>query len=118
MDTITNYVDLCRKIDTIEKHLLQIDEDLEVWREENKLLFTVMNSQEIFHTTQVRNIQNLQNKKSRLQKMHDFYLEIKSEKENKTSMLKGLNYQISRMKYKENKSYKQIADELNWHIQY
>ncbi|MEI4769372.1 hypothetical protein WAX74_06900 [Psychrobacillus sp. FJAT-51614] len=117
MDTITNYVDLCRKIDTIEMHLQQINVDLELWYGRNKLSFTVGESQDIVHTTQVGNIQDLRNKKIRLLKMHDFYLEIKREKEKNKTMLKGLNYQISRMKYKENKSYKQIADELNRHIQ-
>lgn len=60
----------------------------------------------------VGNLQDLHDKKYRLQKMLDFYLDIKKETENKVNQLEGLNYQVARMKYIENKSYKQIADEL------
>jgi DNA-directed RNA polymerase specialized sigma24 family protein len=44
--------------------------------------------------------------------MLEFYLDIKQKSEGKINQLQGLNYQITRMKYMENKTYKQIADEL------
>lgn len=51
--------------------------------------------------------------------MLDFYLDIKKETEVKINQLEGLNYQIARMKYMENKSYKEIAEELGksyWYL--
>ncbi len=44
--------------------------------------------------------------------MLDFYLDIKKETEDKINQLEGLDYQIARMKYMENKSYKVIASDL------
>ncbi|WP_342600797.1 hypothetical protein MHB48_07095 [Psychrobacillus sp. FSL H8-0483] len=39
-------------------------------------------------------------------------MDIKKGTEDKIGQLEGLKYQVARMKYMENKSYKQIADEL------
>ena len=44
--------------------------------------------------------------------MLELYLVIKKEVEEKINQLEGLNFQIARMKYLENKSDKQIADKL------
>lgn len=106
MDTITNYVDLCRKIDTIETQLLQVDVDLGYWYRRGRL-------SRKDKTVLKGNIEELYNKKLRLRKMHNFYLDIRKEKEERIKNLKDLNDKIARMKYLENKSYKQIVDELN-----
>lgn len=40
MEIITNYVDLCRKIDIIETQLMQVDIDLKYWFGKGELPFT------------------------------------------------------------------------------
>lgn len=113
MEIITNYVDLCRKIDNVETQLLQVDNELDYWFGRGELSFTGTGADDSGKITSNGNIQELQDKKHRLQKMLEFYLDIKKETEVKINQPERLNYQIARMKYMENKSYKQIADELN-----
>lgn len=112
MEIIKNYVDLCRKIDIIESQLLQVDIDLKYWFGRGELPFTGTGADDFGVIASIGNLQDLHDKKHRLQKMVDFYLDIKKETEDKINQLEGLNYQIARMKYMENKSYKQIAEEL------
>ncbi|MFJ7971302.1 hypothetical protein [Psychrobacillus sp. NPDC096389] len=112
MEIIKNYVDLCRKIDIIETQLLQTDIDLKYWFGRGELPFTGTGADDFGVIASIGNIQDLHDKKHRLQKMLDFYLDIKKETEGSINKLEGLNYQIARMKYIENKSYKQIAGEL------
>ncbi|MEK4485545.1 hypothetical protein MHH81_08050 [Psychrobacillus sp. FSL H8-0484] len=113
MKIITNYVDLCRKIDMIETQLLQVDNDLDYWFGNGKLPFSRTGTDDLGVDASKGIIHDLHDKKHRFQKMLSFYLEIKEETEDKINKLEGLNYQIARMKYMENKTYKQIADELN-----
>lgn len=112
MEIINNYVDLCRKIDIIETQLLQVDIDLKYWFGKGELPFTGTGADDFGVIASIGNIQDLHDKKHRLQKMLDFYLDIKKETEDKVNQLEGLEYKIARMKYMENKSYKQIADDL------
>ena len=112
MDKITNYLDLCRKIDNVETQLFQVEIDLDYWFGKGEPSFTETNTRDFGVVASMGNIQELQDKKHRLQKMLDFYGDIKTETEGKIYQLEGLKYQIARMKYMENKSYKQIADEL------
>ena len=112
MEIIKNYVDLCRKIDIIESQLLQVDIDLKYWFGRGELPFTGTDADDFGVIASIGNLQDLHDKKHRLQKMVDFYLDIKKETEDKINLLEGLNYQIARMKYMENKSYKDIAEEL------
>lgn len=113
MKIIANYVDLCRKIDMIETQLLQVDNDLDYWFGKGKLSFSRTGTDNLGVNDSKGKIQDLHDKKHRFQKMLAFYLDIKEETEDKINKLEGLNYQIARMKYMENKTYKQIADELN-----
>lgn len=112
VEIIKNYVDLCRKIDIIETQLLQVDIDLKYWFGRGELPFTGTGADDFGVIASIGNIQDLHDKKHRLQKMLDFYLDIKKETEDKINLLEGLNYQIARMKYLENKTYKEIAVEL------
>ncbi|WP_313890764.1 hypothetical protein [Psychrobacillus sp.] len=112
MEIITNYVDLCRKIDIIETQLMQVDVDLKYWFGKGELPFTGKGSDDFGVIASLENIQVYHDKKHRLQKMLEFYLDVKQETEDKINQLEGLNYQIARMKYLENKSYKDIAEEL------
>lgn len=112
MELIRNYMDLCRKIDIIETQLLQVDIDLKYWFGRGELPFTGTGADDFGVIASIGNLQDLHDKKHRLQKMLEFYTDIKLETEEKINQLEGLNYQIARMKYMENKSYKEIADEL------
>lgn len=112
MEIIKNYVDLCRKIDIIETQLLQLDIDLKYWFGRGELPFTGTGADDFGVIASIGNLQDLHDKKHRLQKMLEFYEDIKKETEDKINQLEGLNYQIARMKYMENKSYKVIAEEL------
>lgn len=118
MEIIKNYVDLCRKIDIIEVQLLQVDIDLKYWFGRGELPFTGTGADDFGVIASIGNLQDLHDKKHRLQKMVDFYLDIKKETEDKINQLEGLNYQIARMKYMENKSYKDIAEELQMNYSY
>lgn len=112
LEIIKNYVDLCRKIDIIETQLLQVDIDLKYWFGRGELPFTGTGADDFGVIASIGNLQDLHNRKHRLQKMLEFYQDIKTETENLIAKLEGLPYQIAKMKYIENKSYKQIADEL------
>lgn len=118
MEIIKNYVDLCRKIGIIETQLLQVDIDLKYWFGRGELPFTGTGADDFGVIASIGNLQDLHDKKHRLQKMVDFYTEIKQETEEKINQLEGLNYQIARMKYMENKSYKDIAEELKMNYSY
>ena len=113
LEIITNYVDLCRKIDNVETQLFRVDLVLDYWFWEERLTSTGNSTVNFGVIASVGNIQDLHDKKNRLQKMLQFYQETKKETESKYSQLEGLNYKIARMRYLEDKSYKQIADELN-----
>lgn len=112
MEVIKNYVDLCRKIEIIETQLFQVDIDLDYWFGKGKMPFTGTGADDFGVIAAIDKIQVYHDKKHRLQKMLEFYQGIKQETEEKINQLEGLQYQIARMKYMENKSYKQIAEEL------
>lgn len=112
MEIIKNYVDLCRKIDIIETQLLQVDIDLKYWFGRGELPFTGTGADDFGVIASIGNIQDLHDKKHRLQKMLDFYLDIKKETEDKIEELEGTEYKIARMKYIENMNYKEIANVL------
>ncbi|GGA31840.1 hypothetical protein [Psychrobacillus lasiicapitis] len=118
MEIIKNYVDLCRKIDIIETQLLQVEIDLKYWFGRGELPFTGTGADDFGVIASIGNIQDLHDKKHRLQKMLDFYLDIKKETEDKINRLEGLQYQVARMKYLENKTYKEIAKELKMNYSY
>lgn len=112
MEIIKNYVDLCRKIEIIETQLFQVDIDLDYWFGKGKMPFTGTGADDFGVIAAIDKIQVYHDKKHRLQKMLEFYQDIKQETEEKINQLEGLQYQVARMKYIENKSYKQIAWEL------
>lgn len=118
MEIIKNYVDLCRKIEIIETQLFQVDIDLDYWFGKGKLPFTGTGADDFGMIAAIDKIQVYHDKKFRLQKMLEFYQDIKQETEEKINQLEGLPYQVARMKYLENKSYKQIAEELNMNYSY
>lgn len=118
MEIIKNYVDLCRKIEIVETQLFQVDVDIDYWFGKGKMPFTGTGADDFGVIASMEKIQVYHDKKHRLQKMLEFYLDIKKETEEKINKLEGLNYQIARMKYMENKSYKQIAIELKMNYSY
>lgn len=99
---LTKDVDLCRRIDFIETQLLQIDIHFKYWFHRGELPFTGTGADDFGVIASIRNLKDLHDKKHRLQKMLDFYLDIKKETEEKINQLEGLKYQIARMKYMEN----------------
>lgn len=112
MEIIKNYVDLCRKIDIIETQLFQVDIDLKYWFGKGELPFTGTGADDYGVIASIGNLQDLHDKKHRLQKMLEFYLDIKKETEEKIDELEGTEYKIARMKYIENMNYKEIANVL------
>ncbi|PZX07914.1 hypothetical protein C7437_1011036 [Psychrobacillus insolitus] len=113
MEIIKNYVDLCRKIEIVETQLFQVDIDLDYWFGRGRMPFTGTGADDFGVIASIENIQHYHDKKHRLQKMLDFYQDIKNETGEKIDKLEGLSCQVAKMKYMENKSYKQIAEELD-----
>lgn len=86
---IKNYVDLCMRIDIIETQLLQVDIDLNYWFSRGELPFTRNGADDFWVIESIGNIQDLHDKKHRLQKMLEFYVDIKKETEEKVNQLEA-----------------------------
>lgn len=112
MEIIKNYVDLCRKIDIIETQLFQVDVDIDYWFGKGKMPFTGTGADDFGVIASIEKIQVYHDKKHRLQKMLEFYQDVKKETEDKIKELEGTEYKIARMKYIENMNYKEIANAL------
>jgi len=113
MEIIRNYADLCRKIDIIEEQIYQVDIDIDYWFGKGKFPFTGTGANDFGIIASMGNIEQYNAKKYRLLKMLEFYRDTKKAIEKKVNEMEGLPYKIARMKYIENKTYKEIANELN-----
>ncbi|MGG3452155.1 hypothetical protein [Domibacillus aminovorans] len=119
MEIIKNYADLIRQIDVIDLEIQMLEVDRDYWYGRNfgvegMLPFIGRGASEFGIEAAARNTDRINEKLNALNEMREFFLEIKEEIEDNVNALNGLPYRIAKMRFIENKSYKEIADELGY----
>ena len=113
MQIIENYADLLRKISIIETQIEMFQIDVDYWFGTG-LPLAGKGSREYGIDTAAMNVDRLHKKINELNKMLEFYQEIKKEMHDNINALEGLPYKIAKMRFLEDKSYQEIADELGY----
>lgn len=113
MQIIENYADLLRKISIIETQIEMLQIDVDYWFGTG-LPLAGKGSQAYGMDTASMNVDRLHKRLNELNKMLEFYQEIQKELHDNIYALEGLPYKIARMRFLEDKTYQEIADELGY----
>lgn len=113
MQIIENYADLLRKISIIETQLEMFQIDVDYWLGTG-IPLAGRGSAAYGMDTAAMNVDRLHKKINELNRMLEFYQEIQKELQDNINALEGLPYKIARMRFLDDKSYQEIADELGY----
>lgn len=117
MQIIKNYADLLRKISIIETEIEMLQIDVDYWFGTG-LPLTGKGSQAYGLDTGAKNVDRLNTRINELNKLLEAYIEIQKELIVNIEALEGLPYKIAKMRFLEDKSYQEIADELGYSYGY
>lgn len=113
MQIIENYADLIRKISIIETQIEMFQIDVDYWLGTG-IPLAGRGSAAYGIDTAAMNVDRLHKKINDLNKMLEYYQEIQQELLVNINALQGLPYTIAKMRFLEDKSYQEIADELGY----
>lgn len=113
MQIIENYADLLRKISIIETEIEMLQIDVDYWFGTG-LPLTGKGSQAYGLDTGAKNVDRLHKRMNDLNRLLEAYIEIQKELIINIEALEGLPYRIAKMRFLEDKSYQEIADELGY----
>lgn len=117
MQIIECYADLVRKISIIETELEMLQLDVDYWFG-TSLPLAGKGSQAYGMDTAAKNVDRLHKRINELNKLLEAYIEIQKELIVNIEALEGLPYKIARMRFLEDKSYQEIAEELGYAYSY
>jgi DNA-directed RNA polymerase specialized sigma subunit len=112
MQIIENYADLLRQISIIETQLEMYQKDVDYWLGKG-IPLAGKGSAAYGMDTAAMNVDRLHKKINELNEMLDYYQEIQKELHDKIYALEGLPFVISRMRFLEDMTYQEIAEELD-----
>lgn len=113
MQIIENYADLIRKISIIETQIEMLQIDVDYWFGTG-LPLAGKGSAAYGMDTAAMNVDRLHKRINELNKMLEYYWEVKKEIGDNVNALEGLPYTIAKMRFLEDKSYQEIAEELGY----
>lgn len=118
MEIMKNYADLVRQIDIIETQIEMFEVDIDYWFGKNDVPLTGVGAENYGLAIAAERTDRLTGKLKELHKMLDFYREVKEDMDEHINSLEGLEFKVAHKRFVENKTYKEIADELDYSYDY
>lgn len=113
MITIRNYADLIRKIELLKTQVKLNETELDFWFGEDTPFHSKGTIKHGINTA-VNQTDRVIDNLNELRSLLDYYKKVKKEMDKYIQSFEGLEHQILYKKIVENKTYKEIADELGY----
>lgn len=117
MMIMKNYADLCRMISIIETQIEMLQNDVDFWFGKGDVPFESRGAKFGIGIA-AENTDRVLKRIHELERQLEFYTELKSEMDEHINSLTGLEYKVAYMRFVEDKTYKEIADELGYSYGY